>query len=178
MIEPRVMQLLVALRRANGAVVSKDDLGQLFWEGRIVGEDAINRVVSRLRAVAEKQAGGVSAPRDDHQSWLSAHRCLGRRHSSWSTSPSLPTNRRSSSGGATCSSALRPRRRLARPPSRGGAWNLSEVRPKPGFARERPQVDVPRVPSINSATRSAHSARQHRLRRIAPMSGGAWPTRI
>lgn len=58
-IEPRVMQLLVALQRANGAVVSKDDLAQLVWEGRIVGEDAINRVVSRLRAVAEKQAGGV-----------------------------------------------------------------------------------------------------------------------
>src|SRR5260221_1251459 len=57
-VEPRVMQLLVALHRAGGAVVSKDDLGILCWEGRIVGEDAINRVVSRLRAVAEKQAGG------------------------------------------------------------------------------------------------------------------------
>lgn len=58
-IEPRVMQLLVALHRVAGAVVSKDDLGHLIWEGRIVGEDAINRVVSRLRAVAAKQAGGV-----------------------------------------------------------------------------------------------------------------------
>lgn len=56
-VEPRVMQLLVALHRADGAVVSKDDLVALCWEGRIVGEDAINRVVSRLRAVAEKQAG-------------------------------------------------------------------------------------------------------------------------
>ena len=57
-VEPRVMQLLVALHRAEGAVVSKDDLAALCWEGRIVGEDAINRVVSRLRRVAEKQAGG------------------------------------------------------------------------------------------------------------------------
>src|SRR5690348_14983633 len=56
-VEPRVMQLLVALYRADGAVVSKDDLAVLCWEGRIVGEDAINRVVSRLRSVAEKQAG-------------------------------------------------------------------------------------------------------------------------
>jgi len=55
-VEPRVMQLLVALHRANGGVVSKNDLAMLCWEGRIVGEDAINRVVSRLRAVAEKQA--------------------------------------------------------------------------------------------------------------------------
>lgn len=58
-IEPRVMQLLVALHRAAGAVVSKDDLAKLCWEGRIVGEDAINRVVSRLRAVAEKCAHGA-----------------------------------------------------------------------------------------------------------------------
>ena len=52
-IEPRVMQVLVALHRAGGAVISKDDLAQSCWEGRIVGEDAINRVLSRLRKVSE-----------------------------------------------------------------------------------------------------------------------------
>ena len=52
-IEPRVMQVLVALHRAGGAVVSKDDLAQSCWEGRVVGEDAINRVLSRLRKVSE-----------------------------------------------------------------------------------------------------------------------------
>jgi DNA-binding winged helix-turn-helix (wHTH) protein/Flp pilus assembly protein TadD len=57
-VEPRVMQVLIALHRAGGGVVSKDDLATLCWEGRIVGEDAINRVVSRLRSVAGKQAGG------------------------------------------------------------------------------------------------------------------------
>jgi DNA-binding winged helix-turn-helix (wHTH) protein/Flp pilus assembly protein TadD len=57
-IEPRVMQLLVALRRAKGGLVSKVDLADLCWEGRIVGDDAIHRVVSRLRSVAEKHAGG------------------------------------------------------------------------------------------------------------------------
>ncbi|WP_214622090.1 winged helix-turn-helix domain-containing protein [Sphingobium nicotianae] len=57
-IEPRVMQVLIALRRAEGAVVNKDDLLQSCWGGRIVGEDAINRVVSRLRGVAENEAGG------------------------------------------------------------------------------------------------------------------------
>ena len=56
-IEPRVMQFLIALHRAHGAVVNKDDLLQSCWEGRIVGEDAINRIVSRLRGVAEKEAG-------------------------------------------------------------------------------------------------------------------------
>lgn len=53
-IEPRVMQVLVALSRANGAVVSKDDLTRQCWDGRVVGEDAINRVMSRLRRVAEE----------------------------------------------------------------------------------------------------------------------------
>lgn len=57
-IEPRVMQLLIALHRAGGDVVSKDALMQSVWTGRIVGDDAINRVVSRLRSVAEKEAGG------------------------------------------------------------------------------------------------------------------------
>ena len=51
------MQFLIALHRAGGAVVNRDDLLQSCWEGRIVGEDAINRVVSRLRGIAEKEAG-------------------------------------------------------------------------------------------------------------------------
>lgn len=58
-IEPRVMQVLVALHRTAGAVVSKDDLAQCCWEGRIVGEDAINRVLSRLRKVSEGIAKGA-----------------------------------------------------------------------------------------------------------------------
>ena len=56
-LEPKVMQLLVALHRASGGVVTKDELLQQCWSGRIIGDDAINRVVSRLRSVAEKQAG-------------------------------------------------------------------------------------------------------------------------
>ena len=51
-IEPRVMQVLVALYRAQGAVVAKDDLIHSCWEGRVVGEDAINRVISRLRQLS------------------------------------------------------------------------------------------------------------------------------
>jgi DNA-binding winged helix-turn-helix (wHTH) protein/tetratricopeptide (TPR) repeat protein len=52
-LEPRVMQVLVALARAQGGIVSRDDLTRSCWEGRVVGEDAINRVVSRLRRAAE-----------------------------------------------------------------------------------------------------------------------------
>ena len=52
-IEPRAMQVLVALHRAEGAVVSRDDLITRCWEGRSVGEDAINRAIWRLRKLAE-----------------------------------------------------------------------------------------------------------------------------
>ena len=51
-VEPRVMQVLVALVRANGGIVTRDELILCCWEGRIVGEDAVNRVLSRIRRVA------------------------------------------------------------------------------------------------------------------------------
>jgi len=58
-LEPRVMQVLVALDRARGGVVSRNDLTTSCWEGRIVGDDAINRVMSRLRRVADGIGGGA-----------------------------------------------------------------------------------------------------------------------
>jgi DNA-binding winged helix-turn-helix (wHTH) protein/tetratricopeptide (TPR) repeat protein len=57
-LQPRVMQVLVALARANGAIVSRDALVQQCWEGRIVGDDSINRVISRLRRLSDERAGG------------------------------------------------------------------------------------------------------------------------
>lgn len=51
--EPRVMQVLVALARAQAEVVTRDDLIASCWGGRIVGEDAITRVISRLRRHSE-----------------------------------------------------------------------------------------------------------------------------
>jgi len=56
-LEHRVMQVLVTLAQAGGHVVSRDDLVQRCWSGRAVSEDAINRVISRLRKVA----GGIGA---------------------------------------------------------------------------------------------------------------------
>ena len=52
-LEPRVMQVLVALARRRGETVSRDQLIVTCWEGRVVSEDAINRVLSRLRRLAE-----------------------------------------------------------------------------------------------------------------------------
>ncbi|HJR82368.1 MAG TPA: winged helix-turn-helix domain-containing protein, partial [Sphingomicrobium sp.] len=51
-LEPRVMQVLVALARADGRIVTRDELTAWCWDGRIVGEDAINRAIFRLRQIA------------------------------------------------------------------------------------------------------------------------------
>jgi TolB-like protein/DNA-binding winged helix-turn-helix (wHTH) protein len=56
-VEPRVMQVLVALAGAGGGVVSRDELIERCWDGRVVGEAAINRCISRLRALADRGDG-------------------------------------------------------------------------------------------------------------------------
>src|SRR5262249_46686935 len=56
-LEPRVMQVLVALARSGGEVVSRDDLIQACWGGRVVGDDAINRCIARLRRLADRFGG-------------------------------------------------------------------------------------------------------------------------
>lgn len=60
-LEPLVMQVLVALARADGAVVTRDELVERCWGGRIVGDDSISRVISRLRKVAAGFAQGAFA---------------------------------------------------------------------------------------------------------------------
>jgi TolB-like protein/DNA-binding winged helix-turn-helix (wHTH) protein/rhodanese-related sulfurtransferase len=58
-IEPRVMQVLVCLARSEGAVVSRDDLIRCCWGGRIVGDDAINRCIGKVRQIAELGDGSA-----------------------------------------------------------------------------------------------------------------------
>ncbi len=48
------MQVLVLLSQARGAVISRDELIERCWGGRIVGENAINRVISRIRQLASE----------------------------------------------------------------------------------------------------------------------------
>src|SRR6478735_10242086 len=52
-LEPRVMQVLVALAQAQGGILTREQLTERCWDGRVVGDDAINRVISRLRRAAE-----------------------------------------------------------------------------------------------------------------------------
>ncbi|HZB69144.1 MAG TPA: winged helix-turn-helix domain-containing protein [Sphingomicrobium sp.] len=55
-LQPRVMQVLVALARARPSVVSRDKLVDLCWEGRIVGDDSVNRCILALRHLAQQAA--------------------------------------------------------------------------------------------------------------------------
>jgi TolB-like protein len=58
-LEPRVMQVLVALARRRGEVVSRDELIDACWRGRIVGDDAVSRCVAALRRLAASWGGPV-----------------------------------------------------------------------------------------------------------------------
>ncbi|AKC86473.1 tetratricopeptide repeat protein [Pseudoxanthomonas suwonensis] len=57
-LEPRVMQVLVALAEARGRIVTRDELIARCWDGRVVGEGAIHRVTSRIRHLAADLGGG------------------------------------------------------------------------------------------------------------------------
>lgn len=52
-LEPKVTQVLIALAGASPAVVSRDSLIEQCWDGRIVGDDALNRCIVALRHLAK-----------------------------------------------------------------------------------------------------------------------------
>jgi DNA-binding winged helix-turn-helix (wHTH) protein/tetratricopeptide (TPR) repeat protein len=56
-IEPRVMQVLIVLARRRDTVVTREQLIQACWNDRVVTDDAVNRVLSRIRQLA----GGIGA---------------------------------------------------------------------------------------------------------------------
>jgi DNA-binding winged helix-turn-helix (wHTH) protein/Tfp pilus assembly protein PilF len=58
--EPRVMQVLVALVDAGGAVLSRDDLIHRCWGGTIVGDDSINRAIAEIRRLERATLGGFT----------------------------------------------------------------------------------------------------------------------
>jgi len=58
-LEPRVMQVLVALMRAEGRIVSREELLNTCWPNVLVGEDALNRVIGRLRRLAGDVGAGA-----------------------------------------------------------------------------------------------------------------------
>ncbi|HEY2482109.1 MAG TPA: winged helix-turn-helix domain-containing protein, partial [Caulobacteraceae bacterium] len=60
-VQRRVMQVLVALVRAKGGIVSRDSLVASCWGGLAVSDDAINRCIQQLRRLAENELAGTYA---------------------------------------------------------------------------------------------------------------------
>ena len=58
-LEPRVMQVLVAFGQANGDILRLDELIDRCWSGRIVGENAVHRAISKVREVGVSFGGGA-----------------------------------------------------------------------------------------------------------------------
>lgn len=56
LLEHRVMQVLAALARHAGSIVSRDLLSETCWQGRAVSEDALNRCIARLRRMSSTPA--------------------------------------------------------------------------------------------------------------------------
>ena len=59
-VEPRVMQVLLALYDAKGSVLSREDLLEQCWGGVIVGDDAINRTIAELRRAARETGADIA----------------------------------------------------------------------------------------------------------------------
>lgn len=51
-IQPRVMEVLVLLTRRAGRTVTRDELIDACWSGRIVTDNAVHRVLAQVRALA------------------------------------------------------------------------------------------------------------------------------
>lgn len=56
-IQPQTLKVLVALHDKLDQVVTRDELVDRCWDGRIVGDDVINRCISLLRRLAETSGG-------------------------------------------------------------------------------------------------------------------------
>lgn len=54
LLQPRVMQVLVALACERGQVVGRDELIAQCWDGRFVSDDAVNIVIAQLRKLAQR----------------------------------------------------------------------------------------------------------------------------
>lgn len=60
MLEPRVLQVLLALAEARGEVLGREALMARCWSGLVVGEDSLTRAIGELRKALRTVDGGVS----------------------------------------------------------------------------------------------------------------------
>ena len=84
-LQPQTLKVLIALVSRRGEVVTRDELVQLCWEGRIVSDDVINRAILLLRHLAQ-HAGGFqieTVPRTGYRLVEGEPRPTSTRKHSW-----------------------------------------------------------------------------------------------
>ena len=55
-LEPRTMELLLYLAHRPGLVVSREELEREVWQGMVIGYDALNNTVAKLRKAFDDDA--------------------------------------------------------------------------------------------------------------------------
>ena len=58
-LQPKIMQVFLALAHAQGRAISREELLAVCWNGVHVGDDSIHRCIGRLRRLSEIEAPGV-----------------------------------------------------------------------------------------------------------------------
>lgn len=58
-LQPKIMQVLVVLARAQGRAVSREELFAICWGGAFVGDDSVHRCIARLRRLAQEETPGA-----------------------------------------------------------------------------------------------------------------------
>ena len=56
-LQPQTLKVLIALARSRNGVVTRSELVECCWDGRVVGDDVINRAIQLLRQFAERAGG-------------------------------------------------------------------------------------------------------------------------
>lgn len=152
LLEPLVMQVLVALASARGEILSRDDLIAAGWGGRAVTDDALNRVISRLRAL-ERSFGGFEVETITKVGYRLIVDGAAEPNDVNGRAP-LIGRRAAIVGGVIVAGAA------------GGAWLLN--RGNPGLSTASPEVDR-LIAEARAATRDgmpddmAHAAALYRL---------------
>ncbi|WP_293675819.1 winged helix-turn-helix domain-containing protein [uncultured Phenylobacterium sp.] len=159
-LEPRAMQVLVALSDAVGAVVTRDALFRRCWGDAVVGDDSLNRAVADVRRDMRAAVGDLVAiqtvPRTGYRLILAGEAAPG-------PAPSAARRRLLLAGGGAAAIA-----------AAGAAWWA--LRPDPARARAAALVDdaeqARQTGMSDGHVRAAQALEQ--AVRLDPASAAAW----
>ena len=177
-VEPKIMQVLVALADHAGRVVTRDDLMARVWSGVFVTDDALNRAIRELRRLFDDDA---DTPRVIETIRKRGYRLIAavepipdERASAVVVDPPAPATGRDWIAGPVCNRRDARRRARAR---RGMVWFGMGRRPVPVEARVRfvpltADTGNEIAPALSPSGRLAYVARGSTAARTSSRSAG------